>query len=299
MEYQPLTQANIEKVYKLFNINEPFYYIPFDYFKRGTLEDEDFDPELTLVLDDPQADYPRAALIAVNRNNNCFIKACLVDKAFRRQGIGNNMMKELIKRAKNKNISLMSYGDAIPNYWQPGVDLRHTDLLFFLKKNRFKHQETRFNLTVHLSNLKIEPLSEKKGYYFERVQPKDFENVCIFAKKNYPLHPFWAEEVKISLKIKPPTTFVAKNSIGEIIGWATHSLGIPGVFGPTGVIYRLQGQGIGGELLKWCLWDIKQNGFDICEILYVTGKTIKFYSKTVGAYIHPVFYTMHKKLKKS
>ena len=74
----------------------------------------------------------------------------------------------------------MNYGESFPNYWQPGVDLRHTDLLFFLKKHRFEPEEPRFNLTVHLDNFDIQPLSEKKGYLFERVQPKDFENIYNF-----------------------------------------------------------------------------------------------------------------------
>ena len=106
-----------------------------------------------------------------------------------------------------------------------------------------------------------------------------------------------AEEVKISLKLQPPTTFVAKNVKNEIIGWATHSQFFPGSFGPTGVDASLRGKGIGTELFLWCLWDIKQNGFDTCEIMWVEGNTVKFYSKTIGAYISPIFYPMYKKIK--
>ncbi len=299
MEYEPLTPTNLKEVHKLFKRNENFYSIPLDYFRRGTFGDEDFDPDLTLILKDAKSDDPIAALIAVNRSENCCIKAFIIDKPFRRQGIGKKMLKEIISRTKNKdeNIVSMNFGASPPNYWLTGVDLRHTDLFFFLKKNRFKLQETRQNLTVPLKNLDLKPSSDKKGYQFERVQTKDFENTLEFVRNNYG-YSSWSEEVQISLKNDPPTTFIAKNKDGQIIGWATHDLQFPGAFGPTGVLYTLQGKGIGTELLKWCLWDIKQNGLDICTIMWVVGNTIKFYSKSIGAYTYPVFYNMVKKLRR-
>jgi GNAT superfamily N-acetyltransferase len=299
MDYQPLTEANLKSVYDLFKGNEKFYSIPLDYFRRGTFGDEDFDPDLTLILNDSNSNKIIAALIAVNRADYCCIKAFVVQKEFRRQGIGKKMLYEIMNRAKtkNENISYINFGASPPNYWLTGVDLRHTDLLFFLKKNRFKLIETRQNLTVPLKNLDLNPLSDKKGCHYERVHPKDFEELIKFVRDNYG-HSSWPEEVQMSLKNIPPSTFVAKNKDGKIIGWATHGLQFPGAFGPTGVLYTIQGEGIGSELLKWCLWDIKQNGLETCTIMWVVGNTIKFYSKSIGAYISPVFYQMTKKLRR-
>ena len=54
VEYQPLTEKNLEGVYDLLKRNEPFYHaISLEYFRRGTLGDEAYDPYLTLVLPDP------------------------------------------------------------------------------------------------------------------------------------------------------------------------------------------------------------------------------------------------------
>lgn len=301
MDYQPLTEANLNGVYELFKRNEGFYSIPLEYFRRGTFGDKDFDPDLTLILTNSNSNNIIAALIAVNRAEFCCIKALIVEKEFRRQGIGKKMLKEIINRAKtkNENISFINFGASPPNYWFPGVDLRHTDLLFFLKKNHFEFGEMRQNLTVPLKNLDLKPFSEKEGYQYERVQTKDFEKVIEFARNNYGLtNSSWSEEVHMSLQNDPPTTFVAKKKDGKIIGWATHGLQFPGAFGPTGVLYTLQRKGIGSELLKWCLWDIKQNGLENCTIMWVVGKTIKFYSKSIGAYISPVFYQMIRKLRR-
>ena len=299
MDYQPLTEDNLKAAYELFKRNEFFYSIPLDNFRRGTFGDDDFDPELTLVLADSNTNNIIATLVAVIRAENCCIKALIVDKQFRRRGIGKRMLKEIIDRAKtkNENISFINFGASPPNYWFPGVDLRHTDLLFFLKKNRFKLKETRQNLTVPLKNLDLKPFTENKGYHYERVQTKDFEDLLKFVK-NYFGHSSWAEEVQMSFQNNPPTTFVAKDKEAQIIGFATHGLQFPGAFGPTGVLYTLQGKGIGSELLKWCLWDIKRSGLESCTIIWVVGNTIKFYSKSIGAYISPVFYEMTKKLRR-
>ena len=299
MDFQPLTLENLEAVYELYKKNELFYSIPFQSFQWGTIEDEDFDPNLTLVLKDSNTNQIIASLIAVNRAGNCCIKAFIIDNLFRRQGIGQKMLNEIIVRIKNmdEKITSMNFGASPPNYWLTGVDLRHTDLFFFLKKNGFRPKELRQNLTVDLRNMDLKPCSEKKEYLFERVQSKDFEGTINFVKENYG-HGSWPDEVKISLKSIPPSTFIAKNKKGEIVGWATHSFQFPGAFGPTGVLVSLQGQGIGTELLKWCLWDIKQKGIDISMIIWVVGDTIKFYSKSIGAYIYPLYYDMVKKIRK-
>ena len=127
-------------MYELFNSNEQFYSIPIENFQRGTLDDEDFDPDMTIVLLEHKTNKPIAAFIALNRAVNSYLKACIVDKTFRRKGIGTKMLNEIIERVQVKypKISYMSYGDSVPNYFQPGVDFRHTDLFFFLRKNGFK-----------------------------------------------------------------------------------------------------------------------------------------------------------------
>jgi predicted N-acetyltransferase YhbS len=207
------------------------------------------------------------------------------------------MLEEIIKRIKSKKsqVSHISYGDSVPEYWQPGVDLRHTSLYFFLLKNGFKTHKMRQNLRVDLRSLLIKPLSIKGDFKIERIQTKDYKVLFNFVKKNFPAVT-WAEEVQFTFENDPPTTFVAKNNSDEIIGWASHSQVFPGSFGPTGVLTSLRGQAIGSELLYWCLWDIKRQNNDFCTIMWVDGDTIKFYSKAVGAYIHAIFIPMSLKI---
>jgi len=301
MDYKQLSSENIQSVHQLFEDNSRFFSLPFEYFRRGTLEDIGFEQDLSLILYNLETNKPIAGFIVVRRSvlnkDQCFFKGCVVDKQYRRQGLGSKMFHEFLRRAKEKEITQVTYGPAIPNYWQPGVDMRNTSLYFFLRKIGFKSHKIIFNLTTSLENIiKKEPASKKEGYEYKRVQPKDFDETYNFVKHQFP-HGTWAEEVLLSFKLNPPTTFIAKNDLNEIIGWATHSQFFPGSFGPTGVLDSLRGKGIGTELFLWCLWDIKQNGVETCEIMWVEGNTIKFYSKVIGAYISPIFYPMYKKIR--
>lgn len=295
-----LTQDNIQRVHQLFETNSPFFTLPFDYFLRGTLQDDGFDPYLSLILFERAKNEPIAAFIVVKRpkidNNYCFFKGCVVDKEYQRKGIGSSMMNEFLTRVKGKGITRVIYGPSVPDYWQPGVDIRNTGLYFFLKKHKYKTQKVIFNLTISLDFLKTKPASKKHGYKYGRVQPEDFDKTFEFVKRHFS-EGTWPEEVKYSFNRNPPTTFIAKNEENEIVGWATHSQFFPGSFGPTGVLESLRGKGLGTELFLWTLWDIKQNGLDTCEIMWVVGDTVKFYSKTVGAYISPIYYPMYKKIK--
>lgn len=295
-----ITQDTIQSIYQLFENNSPFFSIPIDYFRRGTLEDEGFDPDLSLILFDPKSNKPIAAFIVVKRNeineSFCYFKGCVIEKEYRRQGLGSKMFYEFLKRIKEKEITRIIYGPSVPDYWQPGVDIRNTSLYFFLKKHGFKAQKAIFNLTVSLDFIKTKPALNKEGYEYGRVQPNDFDITFDFVKLHFP-EGTWPEEVRYSFKRNPPTTFIAKNKKNEIVGWATHSQFFPGSFGPTGVLNSLRGKGIGTELFLWNLWDIKQNGLDSCEIMWVKQNVAKFYSKVSGAYISPIFYPMYKKVK--
>ncbi|MFW9879401.1 MAG: hypothetical protein ACFFG0_40510, partial [Candidatus Thorarchaeota archaeon] len=213
---------NFRDVYGLFQKNELFYNIPFQYFKRGTIEDENFKPELSLVLEDHKIKKPIGVFLAVTRElfgkKQCFLKMCIIDKEKRRQGISTEMLNELIQRVINKIsvISSIQYGNSVPNFWQPGLDKRHTDLYFFLKKNKFREKSTRNNLVVNVKKINREPKPKLNGFIFKRLRSKDYKRLNDFIKHEFPFVS-WASEVKHSLSNTPPTTFIAKNQKNDIV----------------------------------------------------------------------------------
>ena len=156
--YRQLSSTNIQEVHDLFEETSALFSLPFDYFNRGTLEDDGVDLDLSLILYESEKEKPIASLIVAVREisdeKKGFIKACVVDKKHRRQGIGTKIFDELLKRAKGKGINQITYGPAVPNYWQPGVDIRNTSLYFFLKKHRFKSHISILNITFYFYFIK-------------------------------------------------------------------------------------------------------------------------------------------------
>lgn len=305
----PLTESNIAEVHAMVNENSPFNKYRLDYFIRGTLGDERFRPELSLVLVNSKTGEIMGCLVAVvcddpPSGKSCVIKVLVVAMQYQRNGYGSLLLAELIERARKilSSKALLRYGDSIPSYWQPGVDLRDTSLLFFLQKHNFQKSAFRMNLTYEIPELSHEPMREKNGYLLERLQHKDLEALQVLAKTQF--YRGWDKEIEMSCENDPITTFVAKDSEGNILGWATHSAhfinqveGGIASFGPTGVEKSLRGKGIGGELLRWCMWDMKQNGISKSHIVWVEGDTAKFYAKSLGAYISPVFYVVSRPLE--
>ena len=163
----------------------------------------------------------------------------------------------------------------------------------------FKKNGERVNLCVNLEKITdIQPPSKHKGFIISRATPDDMEELIPlkFMPKGYQLG-FWPQEVALTFQNHNITTFIAKDpNISKIIGWASHSIHFPGSFGPTGVKKNHQGQGLGGILLDWCLWDLKQMGLKTCKIMWVTGNTVYFYLKSKGAHICEFFWTMKRRV---
>lgn len=293
IHFSPLTMENIEAVYKIFEKDEPFYRISLEFFRRGSLNDEGFDADWSLV-----ANVPNGSIIgfvfAVKRNNNAVIKAFLVTNGYRYRGIGTKMIIELFSRIKHKlpKHPKVSFGASPPRYWTPGVDVRHTSLLFFFEKHGFKRKGQRQNLSVDLTRFHQIPKTEKNGYTFARIQPEEVEELISFVAQEH--RGSWPLEARMGIENSPPTTFIARNQAKEIIGFASCSVQFPGSFGPTGVKRSLRGGGIGKELLLWCCHSQKELGLKELVIQWVGP--IKFYSKCVGAFQSQFFIDMQKKL---
>ena len=294
-ELRPLTPENLDEVFSLYQRNEDFFVITKEDFEKQTLGDFSFNPDLSLVhyVDDK----PIAVIVGVVKKGylkkNLIIKAFIIDKEFRRKRIGTRLYTELISRSKpSLNLfSSVKYGFSPPQFLQPGVDVRHTSLLFFLQSMGLRRRKPRHNLTVQILKDFAEPKQELSDYTFQRVTPEYFEPTLQFVKKAF-IAPTWPGEVKITFNSTTPSTFIALDPQKDVVGFASHSTCFKGSFGPTGVLKTLRGKKLGGELLKWCIWDLKTQGLSTMTIMYVVGDTIKYYSKTVGAYVNPVHIPM-------
>jgi mycothiol synthase len=309
--FEPLGPNNVEKVHLMCEDNVKFVSQSLDTFINATINSKFFVPEFSIVaLDDKEA--PVAFFVVQIKKPYVFkkyrdiavLKFFVVRDDWQYKGLGTYIFTELLTRVKNSHYKCfrMKFDVMVsaPDYWYPGLDPRHTRAFFFLKKLGFRKGSERVNLSVDLNTISEErPPNQKDEFIIERAREEDIEYLVLleFMDKKYRWS-YWPEEIRLSFMNSPISTIVARDTKKDntIIGWATHSVGFPGCFGPTGVSKKVRGKGIGGLLLRWCLWDLKSQGIDECTIRWVGENTTYFYLKSVGARIGQIYWTMNKRI---
>jgi len=321
LSLEPFSKGNIEELHVFFEkqAGAGFYSFPLDTFKRVTVDDDDFNPDFSIVAKDEASKEIVAAMLAVARSAPIFVRGrritlstavlmfFAVREERRRRGIGTAVLSLLLARLKSgkwpakerkkgftiriKKVYLMA---APPNYIWPGLDPRYTAAYFFLKKNGFKHRGERQNLGYDIPTAMERPPNKIGHVTISRATAGDRDATVAYVARND--NGFWAEEIQLGFKRDPPTVYVAKDPEGQVVGFAGHSLQFPGSFGPTSVLRSLRGKGVGGGLLKWCAHDIKQAGLTTMVIMWVVGDTMKFYAKSIGAKVYQVYWVMHRRL---
>ncbi len=301
LRFESLSEKNSPEVHEFCEHETKFWSVPLETFKRFMLKDTNFDPELTLIARQGEklvgfaAAAKRKGMIGIGTRG--VLKAIVIATDIRRKGYGTLLLTEIAKRLKAIKIKHIVAMCAPPDYWFSGVDVRHTPALFFLKTNKFRKRGQRINLSVDLTspNLAESPVTRQGNYIYSRATTQDKAELIAFVQKHHGIGS-WPVETAMVFENDPVTNFIARDATTrELVGWATHSCSFVGSFGPTGVLKELRGQGIGGILLRWCMHDLMTT-FKQKEMIirWVTGNTVKFYSKAVGAYISQVFWVMRR-----
>ncbi len=302
LQYEPLSEKNAPEVHEFCERETRFWSVPLETFKRFMLRDLDFNPDLTIIV--RQGEKLVGFVAAAKRKSmvggpRAMLKAIVVATEYRRKGYGTQLFNELAKRLKTIKLKKVVAMCAPPDYWFSGVDVRHTPALFFFKTNKFHKWGQRINLSVDLTSpdLAQPPETRRGNYVYSRATAQDKAELIAFVQKHHGIGS-WPLETEMVFENDPITNFIARDATtGMLVGWATHSCSFIGSFGPTGVLKDLRGQGIGGVLLRWCMHDLKTTFKQNTMIIrWVTGNTVKFYSKAVGAYISQVFWVMGRRV---
>ena len=94
----------------------------------------------------------------------------------------------------------------------------------------------------------------------------------------------WADEISVGLVRQPVTVFVALRE-GRLVGFAAYECSRKDFFGPTGVVERERGRGVGRALLLASLWGLRELGYAYA-IIGGVGPA-EFYERAVGARVIP------------
>ncbi|MHA1689946.1 MAG: GNAT family N-acetyltransferase [Promethearchaeota archaeon] len=305
-----LSEENIKEVHAFCEANVEYLTHSEEIFRSATMGSEYFLPEYSIVVVDEKGEIIaffmvvfRAPFLFKKRRVVAVLKFFVVRKDWRKRGMGSKLLNLLIERIKSsdKKCFRMKFEVicAMPDYWLPGLDPRHTEAFFFLRKHGFNRKGERLNLSVELEEFPAEAPPSRMGLIKISRATREDEAELVplsFMPRMYQVTS-WPVEVKMSFQNDPITSFIARDSrTNKIIGWATHSVSFPGSFGPTGVSKKYRGQGVGSVLLKWCLWDLKQKGLKRAIIRWVNLDTAHFYLKSVNAHISELYWPMQRRI---
>lgn len=283
-------------------------------FRHLILLDANFDPDgLQLAFD---GDQLIGALYGLRRQlpmhqvdleeENGWITFFFVDKEYRGQGIGQQLLantEEFFKRHHRQNIFFASYA---PNYIVPGIDQKnYPDGDAFLNKQGFSvvypcvamdRNLVDFKLTDEIKDLIKQ--RENEGYVFRKAEERDLYDLIQFA--NDVFNPDWGRAIREGIPQGLPLSriFVAYHH-SKLVGFCLHGgyEGVPDRFGPFGVDTEEQGKKIGKILLHLCLHSMRAEGLHGAWFLW-TGETSPagyLYKKT-GFEVTRTFYVMKKVL---
>lgn len=196
------------------------------------------------------------------------LRLLAVDPAQRGRGIGTALLRD----AESRGASIVAAEPG--NYFTPGIIDSDVATLEFFRKRGYKE-------TARTQNL-IAPVEDSRP----RQSSARRDDVLRFIEAKF--GPIWRFEAA-----KAATIFHTEAK-GAITGFATHEANNRGLgfFGPTGVDPAFRGRGLGRDLLRASLSDLKRLGYREAVIPWTDA--IEFYRKSCGAEIAHRFVIMRR-----
>ena len=136
------------------------------------------------------------------------------------------------------------------------------------------------DLLVNL--LKLPEIEPDASFVIRRAQPFELTPVRQFIEDHFSLT--WADEVSVGFAHKPVTVYVATIE-QTLVGFAAYECTRRGFFGPTGVVEKARGKGIGTALLLSSLRGLQELGY-VYAIIGGAGP-VSFYQRSVAAIVIP------------
>ena len=295
MQVVPFTAAHLPAFTRWFNALPNNNVWTEAWVRTKTLEDETHDPALMVA---GEVDGEAVGFVIGNVADGAgWIRAFVVHPRFRHQGVGTALFDVVEGAFRERGVTEVNAGWALPRYLLPGIDVAYTSAIVFLDDRGYQtSRETRVNMDVVLLGRDFDTTEQEKrllgqGIAVRRAESGDSAEIAALCHAEG--HDGWAAETGLAIERKPAPVFVATVS-SSIRAFATHSLCGPIHFGPMLTATELRGLGIGTVLLKRCLQDWQRDGVERCEITW--AGPVSFYARTVGATMGRAFWAFNKSL---
>jgi GNAT superfamily N-acetyltransferase len=286
MNFEQYSQNYEDAVVNLWNHCCTFDPIDVWKFRRQVIFDDNFNPELAWIALDDHSQVRGFAYGTKRRfpylerglePERGWINVMFVEKEYRRQGIGQDLLDRIEKQLTDlgaKNITLAAYS---PNYFFWGIDPDHyPEAISFFEKNGYQALEEHFSMGKDLHGYvipeetmrkKIE--AEKKGYTFRLFKYSDSLELLQFLLTE--LGAGWKRNALISMRegTAPDYQIVVRDPAGKVCGWCMRAIdGNPMRFGPIGIAKAERNNGIGSILLDMQCYEMTKRG--IYRMFFVT-----------------------------
>jgi GNAT superfamily N-acetyltransferase len=191
-----------------------------------------------------------------------WLRILAVDRDARRRGIGTALLED-----SSASVIFAEPG----NYLTPGVLMTDDATRAFFAARGFVETQATWNLEVDLDGVEGDAI---------RPAHADAGRVLAFVEREFGR--IWRFEAAKAFEREIPPAFIAEEA-GEITGFAVHDVNNRGLgfFGPTGVMKRMRGKGVGCRLLLASLADLRRLGYSRAVIPWTDA--LEFYRKCCGA----------------
>ncbi len=303
------------EIVKLWNNCLPKDPITSSRFRHLILLDANFDPEgLSLAF---HGEELIGCMYGVRRllpmvgteleEENGWITFFCVDPAFQQQGVGTELLNQLVSFFKKYNRKHIFFSSYAPNYILPGIDEEtYAGGFQFLAKHGFQklyspvamdRNLVHFCIPSEIEELKKVRLTE--GYSINQAKDRDLYEVIQFTNQN--INSDWGRAIREGiLQGLPLERILIARQYNQLVGFCLYGCyeGVPERFGPFGVTPEQQGKGIGKLLLHECLVHMKAEGLHHAWFLWTGEKSAAghLYVKS-GFQITRRFHVMKKDLE--
>ena len=284
--------TDYDVVLKLLHLTHIYDVFTNEILREKLYDDPEWSAENTFVFESEGSivGFIQGVTRQIRGLNYGYVKLLAVDEKYRRRGIASAMLNKLLSKFKDIKVDVVRIYDVPLNYFMPGIDPRYTPAFCFAEKNGFKKFGDTANLEVDLNqNWNTEEeiaaiLNEE--IEIKRAEESDKEAVMQFLETEWQL---WKNEAEQAYLNHPVSMFIARQN-GKVKAFSAYFTNNKGTawFGPMGTHPDLRGKGIGGVLLKMCLQEIKNAGFETAIIPWVGP--IAFYSHYASAKLKRVFW---------
>ncbi|TFB24415.1 GNAT family N-acetyltransferase [Filobacillus milosensis] len=317
MKYKNLTRKDSKQIVECWNRNiGNLFPMTEKLFIQNSLNDYNLDPDASIVIKDGElivgfiiAKHYQESIDFGIPSHIANIQVLLVDKEYRQQGIGKNLLNKCLDTLSKKGKKEVRLGRDTWHYF-PGVPVEYEDTRSWFEKQGFSRGRY-IDTDMSRSFSKDEPFEQLQNpdADFSILKPEDQDELCEFMKANFPGR--WDYEVNkyfelggtgrdfVVLRIDGAIQgFCRMNDevtpfIGCNVNWAGVFDGKVGGIGPLGVNKDVRGNGLGLDVVKAGMNTLRERGID--HIIIDWTGLVDFYKK-VGFDVFKQYGTYYKKL---